>query len=61
MARRSSRKLDNVIQQEEEKKVYSTAVYVRLSIENSGKDDDGASIETQKKVCLEYLDLHSDL
>lgn len=34
---------------------YKTAVYVRLSVENSGKDDDGAAIETQKEVCLEYI------
>ena len=35
--------------------VFSTAVYARLSVENSGKDDDGASLETQINICKEYL------
>ena len=28
-----------------------TGIYVRLSIENSGKDDDGDSIENQTSIC----------
>lgn len=35
---------------------FSTAVYVRLSIENSGKDDDGDSIENQTGICCEYVE-----
>lgn len=35
---------------------FSTAIYVRLSIENSGKDDDGDSIENQTGICREYVE-----
>ncbi len=34
---------------------YATAIYARLSVENSGKDDKGAAIETQIEVCREYV------
>lgn len=37
-------------------RTFSTAIYVRLSIENSGKDDDGDSIENQTGICQEYVD-----
>ena len=33
--------------------VYPTAIYVRLSVENLGRDDNGAAIENQKDVCRE--------
>ena len=46
---------------QEERKVYQTAVYVRLSIENSGKADDGISFENQKRICLDYIKTHPDL
>ena len=36
-------------------------IYVRLSIENSGKDDDGDSIENQTSICKEYVEEHPDL
>ena len=29
-----------------------TGIYVRLSIENSGKDDDGDSIDNQISICV---------
>lgn len=60
MARKSRKAL---VEQEqvEKSKVYSTAVYVRLSVENSGKADDGMSLENQTKICLEYLQEHPDL
>ena len=45
----------------EEKKIYQTAVYVRLSVENSGKADDGISFENQKQICLDYIKGHQDL
>ena len=32
------------------------AIYARLSVENSGKDDEGASIENQIEICSEYID-----
>ena len=62
MARKSRKGLADTIEvTKKPENVYQTAVYVRLSIENSGKDDDGASIENQKKMCLEYVDSHKDL
>ncbi len=33
----------------------STAIYARLSVENSGKDDDGNSLQNQIDVCRDYL------
>ena len=38
--------------------VWNTAIYARLSIENSKKDDDGESIEGQVEICREYIDEH---
>lgn len=49
------------ISEEKAADCYRTAVYVRLSLENSGKDDDGDSIENQKEMCMEYLKEHPDL
>ena len=40
---------------------FPTAIYVRLSIENSGKDDDGDSIANQISFCKAYLAEHTDL
>ena len=60
MARKSRKRLDESVV-DEERKVYQTAVYVRLSVENSGKADDGISFENQKKICLEYVREQSDL
>jgi DNA invertase Pin-like site-specific DNA recombinase len=44
----------------EEQRTYEwpTAVYARLSIENSGKDDKGESIEGQVEICRDYVDEH---
>lgn len=36
--------------------VFETAIYARLSVENSGKDDGGASLETQISICREYIE-----
>ena len=33
---------------------YVTAIYARLSVENSGKQDEGASLQNQIDVCKEY-------
>ena len=60
MARKSRKRLDESVV-DEERKVYQTAVYVRLSVENSGKADDGISFENQKKICLENVREQSDL
>ena len=35
---------------------WETAIYARLSVENSKKDDGGASIEEQVAICREYID-----
>ena len=35
--------------------IFPTAIYARLSVENSGKDDGGASIANQIDVCKEYV------
>ena len=35
-----------------------TAAYARLSVENSKKDDGGASIEEQVAICREYVEEH---
>ncbi len=40
---------------------YETGIYARLSIENSGKDDDGDSIANQISFCREYLEGQRDL
>lgn len=37
---------------------WQTAVYARLSIENSGKDDKGESIEGQIEICKSYIEEH---
>ena len=34
---------------------YVTAIYARLSVENSGKQDEGASLQNQIDVCREYV------
>ena len=41
--------------------IFPTAIYVRLSVENSGKDDDGAAIENQIEICKEYVKNSTDL
>ena len=38
--------------------VWETAIYARLSIENSGKNDGGDSIESQIEICREYISEH---
>ena len=55
---RKSRKTSNAsvcVTPSPEEKVFKTAIYARLSIENSGKDDDGDSIENQITICREYI------
>ena len=41
--------------------LYATAIYARLSVENSGKEDEGASIENQVDACREYVESQEDL
>lgn len=37
---------------------WNTAIYARLSVENSGKDDNGESIEGQISICEDYINEH---
>lgn len=55
---RKSRRLPEALEsgrQSENTRIYATAIYARLSVENSGKDDGGAALETQVAVCEEYI------
>lgn len=62
MARKSRKNTDAVIETPAQTSSYfSTAIYIRLSIENSGKDDDGDSITNQISFCKAYLAEHTDL
>lgn len=62
MARKSRKNTGAVIETPVQTGNYfSTAIYVRLSIENSGKDDDGDSIANQISFCKAYLTEHADL
>lgn len=62
MARKSRKTTGAVIEAPvQENNYFSTAIYVRLSIENSGKDDDGDSIANQISFCKAYLAEHTDL
>lgn len=62
MARKSRKNTGAVIETPAQASSYfSTAIYVRLSIENSGKDDDGDSIANQISFCKAYLVEHTDL
>lgn len=59
MARKSRRSYIGTEQPEQvpgaAETVYRTAVYARLSVENSGKQDEGNSIRNQIDVCREYI------
>lgn len=62
MARKSRKNTGAVIEIPAQASSYfSTAIYVRLSIENSGKDDDGDSIANQISFCKAHLAEHTDL
>lgn len=62
MARKSRRNVNQAIDTKTVTAPYTmTGIYVRLSIENSGKDDDGDSIENQISICKEYVEEHPDL
>ncbi|MCF2682426.1 recombinase family protein [Faecalicatena contorta] len=62
MARKSRKNTDAVIEAPVQiSNYFPTATYVRLSIENSGKDDDGDSIANQISFCKAYLAEHTDL
>ncbi len=57
MARKSRKaQAQPVAEIKKEAAALSTAIYARLSVENSGKDDDGNSLQNQIAVCEDYLD-----
>ena len=58
-SRRDNRNCTSVQAMKEE--IYPTAIYARLSNKNSGKDDNGTSIENQVEVCKEYIRVQPDL
>ena len=62
MARKSRKaQAQPVAEVKKEAAALSTAIYARLSVENSGKDDDGNSLQNQIAVCEDYLDGCPDL
>lgn len=62
MARKSRKNVCQTTEPVSETSVrYETGIYARLSIENSGKDDDGDSIANQISFCREYLEGQRDL
>ena len=62
MARKSRKNVNQTVDTTVVTPSYTmTGIYVRLSIENSGKDDDGDSIENQISICKEYVEEHPDL
>ena len=61
-SRRNMNKTDDAVAVDVKPQIYPTAIYVRLSVENLGREDNGTTIENQKDVCREYIrdfpDLH---
>lgn len=58
-SRRNIKEAAPVIQTGQE--LIPTAIYARLSVENSGKEDDGAAIANQIEICKEYIEECSEL
>lgn len=58
-SRRNTKETELVIQNCQE--IFPTAIYARLSVENSGKDDGGAAISNQIEICKEYIEECSEL
>lgn len=57
MARKSRKaQAQPVAEVKKEAAALPTAIYARLSVENSGKDDDGNSLQNHIAVCEDYLD-----
>lgn len=58
--RQSIQEIEQPVVQAEQAPVleWPTAIYARLSIENSKKDDNGESIEGQIEICRDYLEEH---
>ena len=52
-SRRNMKETAPVVQTGQE--IILTAIYARLSVENSGKDDGGAAIASQIEICKEYI------
>lgn len=55
MARKTRRTDENAVTAQKPLEIFPTAIYARLSVENSGKDDNGAALATQIEICKEYI------
>ncbi len=56
MGRKSRRNINEALPAVQTgQEILPTAIYARLSVENSGKDDGGAAIENQIEICKEYI------
>lgn len=58
-SRRNTKETASAVQTGQE--IFPTAIYARLSVENSGKDDGGAAIANQIEICKEYIEECTDL
>ena len=58
-SRRNTKETAPAVQTGQE--IFPTAIYARLSVENSGKDDGGAAIANQIEICKEYIEECADL
>lgn len=63
MARRKRQAYDEAIRSKMKKEElpmleWKTAIYARLSVENSNKNDDGESIAGQIEICKDYIEEH---
>ena len=57
MARKSRKaQAQPVAEVKKETAALPAAIYTHLSVENSGKDDDGNSLQNQINLCQDYLD-----
>lgn len=55
MARKSRKQMEQAILPATDQSATPTAIYARLSVENSGKPDEGNSLRNQIAVCEEYI------
>ncbi|MFI3226581.1 MAG: recombinase family protein [Clostridia bacterium] len=61
MARSTRKKPEILIEPVKETVCFSAAIYVRLSIENSGKSEDKDAISNQIEICKEYVAQNPEL
>ncbi len=61
MARKSRKTIHNTVTSAPAVRRFKTAIYARLSAENSGKDDNQDAIKNQVAVCREFILQNSEL